>query len=268
MLNAGQIAQFETFGFIVLRGLFSPDEMSDLGKEFDDVLDEAREGQPFVGGTRQTVMPFVERREILTQMVADDRIFGTLEQLLGPGFWWTGSDGNLYVGDTGWHADRLQDQTGQDHLPWDLKSIKICFYFDPVDADTGCLRVIPGTHRQEAAEALEPIWRAGLDPDDTRYGVSGPEIPCAVLDSRPGDVVFFSQGMCHASFGGKAGRRMLAMSSIAKPTTDEHVDFLTRVYSRSIWALHPADTWVAHGSPRIRGMVQPLVDLGFHTTKL
>jgi hypothetical protein len=43
-------------------------------------------------------------------------------------------------------------------------------------------------------------------------------------------VVFFSQGMCHASFGGKAGRRMLAMSSIAKPTTDEHVDFLTRVY--------------------------------------
>ena len=40
-------------------------------------------------------------------------------------------------------------------------------------------------------------------------------------------------------------------------------DFLTRVYSRSIWALHPADTWVAHGSPRVRGMVQPLVDLGF-----
>jgi hypothetical protein len=39
MLNAGQIAQFETFGFIVLRGLFSPDEMSDLGREFDDVLD-------------------------------------------------------------------------------------------------------------------------------------------------------------------------------------------------------------------------------------
>jgi hypothetical protein len=268
MLTDGQVAQFETLGFIVLRGLFSADEMRALSSEFDDVLNEGRGGETFDGVERQTVMPFVERRELLTQMVADDRIFGTLEQLLGPGFWWTGSDGNLYVGDTRWHADRLQDETGQDHIPWDLNSIKTCFYFDPVDADTGCLRLIPGTHREDGAEAFEAIWRTGLDPDDMRYGVSGPELPCAILDSQPGDVVFFSQGMCHASFGGKAGRRMLAMSSLAKPSRDEHVEFLKRVYSRSIWALHPADTWADHDDPKIRGMVQPMIDLGFETTTL
>ena len=88
MLTAGQVAQFEVFGFIVLRGLFSPRELSDLSREFDDVLNDDRDGKAFHGEVHQTVMPFVERREPLTQMVADDRIFGTLERLLGPGFWW------------------------------------------------------------------------------------------------------------------------------------------------------------------------------------
>ena len=266
MLTDEQAAHFNTFGYIVQRQIFSPEEMGSLTKEFDDVLAEGRDYQPFDGKEHQSVQPFVEKRELLTQMVEDDRIYGTVEQLLGPGFLWAGSDGNLYVGDTRWHGDRLQGEG--DHLPWDLGSIKVVFYFDPVDADTGCLRVIPGTHRREFGERLEPIWRNGLDPDDQRYGVPGDELPCAMLESRPGDVVFFSQGMCHASFGGGAGRRMLAMSVLQKPVTREHTDFLKRAYARVNWTFHPADTWVNRDSPRIRSMVQPLVDMGFATTKM
>ena len=267
MLTSGQIAHFNTFGFVVLRGLFSPSEMEVLGREFDGLLNESRDGASFDGEERQTLQPFVERRELLTQMVEDDRIYLTLEELLGPGFVWVGSDGNLYVGDTGWHADRSQDASGEDHLPWDLQSIKVVFYFDPVDADTGCLRVIPGTHRREFAEHLEPIWRRGLEPDDMRYGVAGPDLPAAALESRPGDVVFFSQGMCHASFGGGAGRRMLAMSVMSKPVDEEQVDFIKRAYSRMNFGFHPADKWTGRESPRIQSMVRPLLDLGFETIR-
>lgn len=261
MLTREQIDHFNTFGFVVMRRLFSEEEMGDLGREFDDVLANARDYKPFDGKERQSVQPFVENRELLTQMVEDDRIFITLEQLLGPGFLWAGSDGNLYIGDTRWHADRLQG--GEDHLPWDLRSIKVCFYFDPVEANTGCLRVIPGTHRREFGERLEPLWRNGLDLDDELYGVAGRDLPCAALESQPGDVVFFSQGMCHSSFGGSTGRRMLAMSVLEKPTTDEQINFVKRVYARTNFTFRPAESWVNRDSPRIQGMVQPLLDIGF-----
>ena len=261
MITTEQIAHFNTFGVIVLRQLFSKEEMVALTKEFDDVLANARDNKPFDGKKRQSVQPFVENRELLTQMVEDDRIFITLEQLLGPGFLWMGSDGNLYVGDTQWHADRLQGDG--DHLPWDLNSIKVCLYFDPVDSNTGCLRVIPGTHRREFGERLEPIWRNGLEPDDKRYGLPSEKLPCASLESRPGDAVFFSQGMCHSSFGGDNGRRMLAMSVLEKPTKNEHINFIKRFYARTNFTFRPAESWVNSNSPRIHGMVRPLLDMGF-----
>ena len=265
LLSPEQKVDFKVFGFLVQRQLVRPQEMAAIGREFDDLLLEERGGAPFAGKERQTVQPFVERRRLLTEVVADDRIFVALEQLLGPGFIFVGSDGNFYVGDTPWHADRLQDPSGEDHLPWDLESIKVCFYFDPVGPQTGCLRVIPGSHHREFGERLEALWQRE---SETPYGVAGPQVPSTALESEPGDVVFFSQGMCHASFGGKAGRRMLALSFLPRPSTDEHVDFVKRAYSRMKWGLHPADSFVNSDSPRIRGMVSQLVEMGFETTKV
>ena len=61
-----------------------------------------------------------------------------------------GSDGNYYVGDTAWHPDGLGEYL--------YGRIKVSFYLDGVQADTGCLRVIPGSHRQQLHEALRPLW--------------------------------------------------------------------------------------------------------------
>ena len=43
---------------------------------------------------------FVEKRELLTRLVDDDRIYLGAEGVLGPEFIWMASDGNVYVGDT------------------------------------------------------------------------------------------------------------------------------------------------------------------------
>src|SRR5205823_6449943 len=105
MLTTEQRNHYETFGFILFRGLFSAEEMNDIGKNFDDVIDEARGGKPFEGERRQMVLGCIEKRPVLARLVEDDRIHGAIESLLGPDFIWLTSDGNYYVGDTQWHPD-------------------------------------------------------------------------------------------------------------------------------------------------------------------
>ena len=266
MLTQDEVAHFGTFGFIVRRQTFSADEMVGITGEFDDVLAEARGYESFDGEQRQSVQPFVEKRELLTQIVADDRIYLPLQQLLGEGFIWVGSDGNLYVGDTGWHGDRFQGEDG-DHQPWDYEAIKVVFYFDPVRADSGCLRVIPGSQRQEFGNQFEFMWRDGVPRQPRPFGLAPDEVPSAALESNPGDLVFFSMGMAHASFGGGAGRRMLALSFMPPPRKDEHIAFLRRAYGRMTYSLRPSDKWVGHENPRIREMIEPLLALGFETIK-
>ena len=47
---------------------------------------------------------------VITQLLEDDRIFGTVEALLGPGFLWNGSEGNLiFHSDAPWHTDRPKE---------------------------------------------------------------------------------------------------------------------------------------------------------------
>jgi ectoine hydroxylase-related dioxygenase (phytanoyl-CoA dioxygenase family) len=262
MLTTEQRLFFDTFGFLVLRQQFDADEMSSISSEFHEVMETDRQGQEFAGERRHGVMGFVEQRARLTRLVDDDRIYGPLEQLLGEGFVWIGSDGNLYVGDTHWHSD------GSDSY----RRIKVAFYLDPVERDTGCLRVVPGSHRPELHDRLtaqEPGEDAGTSP----YGVDLADIPSFPLESQPGDVVFFNQNLFHASHGGRTGRRMFTLNVGAKPTEAAHYDYLRRMHetnrSRFIATMQVTQTnrvytdeFLQSDSPRIRGMVSELLELG------
>jgi ectoine hydroxylase-related dioxygenase (phytanoyl-CoA dioxygenase family) len=264
MLTPQQKAHFDTFGFIVLRQAFSPDEMQQISQQFDEVLNEDRNGQPFNGEKRQAVLGFVEKRARLTHLVEDDRIYEPLEQLLGPEFVWIGSDGNLYVGNTGWHPDGSN---------MSYRRIKVAFYLDPVGKDTGCLRVIPGSHQLPLHETLKPLMERRSDPDWAPFAATPPDVPCFPLESQPGDVVFFNQNLWHAAFGGRTGRRMFTLNFGAKPTDDSHVDYLVRVYQSNLKHVEQMqytqtsrvyeDAFLHSDRPRLQGMVEKLLELGF-----
>ena len=216
MLTDQQVRHFRTFGFVALPGLFPSDEMSEIEREFEEVMEEERQGQAFHGEKRQAVMAFAELRPKLMSLIDDDRIYGPMEQLLGPEFLWWGSDGNLYVGDTSWHPDAPDPEMGHGR-------IKIAFYLDPVTRDSGCIRFIPGSHRmpfhdqlrplrmwrtlqtiaegRQTEEALKPYIEQGLDPNKPVFGVEQPDLPGHAVESNPGDVVFFEQHLYHGSWG-------------------------------------------------------------------
>jgi ectoine hydroxylase-related dioxygenase (phytanoyl-CoA dioxygenase family) len=261
MLTEQQLRHFETFGFIVWRQVFPADEIAALTQRYEQVLEEDRRGLDFDGDKRQAVTGFLERREDLTKLLEDDRIFSSIEQLLGPDFVWIGSDGNLYVGDTRWHPDNQQK----------YRRIKIAFYLDQVTRDTGCLRVIPGSHQPVLHDRLKEQWPVE-DAAESPYGVAGSEIPSFPLESNPGDVVFFNQNLWHAAYGGRTGRRMFTLNFGAKPESDADYDILRNTYKQNIRFVEEmaytktdriyTDSFLHHESPRIQSMVKELLVMG------
>jgi len=262
MLTEQQLAFFDVFGFFVAHEAFSSDEMATIIEQFGAALDDDRQGTAFSGERRQGVLGFLEQREGLFPLLEDDRIFGSVEQILGPGFVWIGSDGNLYVGNTAWHPDN----------PTTYRRLKVAFYLDHVTKDSGCLRVIPGSHHPGYADLLRQ-HPPREDPAESPYGVAGSEIPAYPLESCPGDVVFFNQALFHSSYGGRAGRRMFTLNFGSKPTSESHYDNLRRTYEGNVATTERlgstsrdriyTDTFLRSESPRIQSMVAEIKTLGF-----
>ena len=248
-------AHFNTFGFIIWRQAFSPAEMADITVEFDDQMTELRGGPPFDGETGENRAPFVELHSSLARLAVDDRIYGTAEELLGPDFVWAGSEGNITVGDHGWHADRPGD-----HEEISYVRLKTMLYLDDTTKDSGALRVIPGSHRMPLHGEIEPERRHQRGETVDPFGVPGEDVPCFPVESNPGDLVFFCQSLWHSVFHGWVGRRYIALKYAPLPSTDRQIASLRHYTKGSIF--EPPESFASSDNPRARHIVDPLPELG------
>ncbi|MDA1192903.1 MAG: phytanoyl-CoA dioxygenase family protein, partial [Candidatus Poribacteria bacterium] len=203
LLTEQQISFFETFGYVGFPGLLA-DRVGAIIEEFEALW--ARNGgghfgQPHDEKRRSCIAQFIDHSEYLSSLLDDPRIKGIAESLLGDDYNYMGSDGNYYVGDTGWHSDGWHK---------DLRHIKIAFYLDDLTRDTGCLRVIPGSHRIEDAYAISLQQQAGKSRD--LWGIGGADVPAVALETKPGDILCFNHNTKHAAFGGGVRRRMFTMN--------------------------------------------------------
>ena len=205
-LSPQKINLFNTFGFLKFPGLFA-DDIERISEEFETVW----AGKEHDYTKRSFLVEFVEKNDYLSALMDDPRIEETIGSLAGNDFNYTSSDGNLYAGDTGWHSDGFTRHPG-------YTSIKIAFYLDSVKADTGCLRVIPGSHLpgNVFGEAIDQVLIAnnetGYASLEKNWGVEGDSVPAVALESEPGDMVLFNHRIKHSSFGGSGRRRMFTLN--------------------------------------------------------
>ena len=208
-LTDQQIDFYNTFGFLKFPGLFK-DEASDIINAFEQVWAQHGGGhnqESHDGKYRSAMLQFIDRNEYLSALIDEPRINEVSKSILGDDYNYMASDGNYYVGDSPWHSDGYSEKK--------YRSFKIAFYLDRVTRDTGCLRVIPGSHRygEGYADVVESLIHENRSPGpEVSLGLTGSEVPAVALESEPGDMVLFNHLIKHASFGGSDRRRMFTIN--------------------------------------------------------
>ena len=143
MFTDEQKAHFETFGYVAMRQCYSPAEIEALDCAYQSIMAEHL-NKPERVEIWPCVIDFVlEHPQLANIFMGDDRMLNAVETVLGPDFVWYGATLHLFGGDSRWHADQAE---------YDLSSIKAMIYLEPLRRDSGCLRVIPGSHRPHLHE--------------------------------------------------------------------------------------------------------------------
>ena len=207
MLTAEQYQYFQTFGFIILRQFFSPDEVTTIRAEFEKGLDAACADTPFDGSERQGAILTGPDTPFFATLPEEPRLYEIAEQLYGEDCFPVTSDANRYVGESKWHPDHYID------VEKDCYGIKFAHYLDPVAGESGALRVVPGSHRNPFYTHMKETFKAAE--------VAVREVPCFVFESQPGDLIGFDVRLWHASWGGAVGRRMCTVVYYKSPHTPE-----------------------------------------------
>ena len=251
-LTQQQIGFFDTFGYLAFPGLFA-DEITKVTDSFEQVWAEnggGHFGKAHDHTHRSALIQFIDQNEHLSSLIDDPRIDGVIGSLLGDDYNYSGSDGNYYVGDTQWHSDGYREKSGV--------SLKMAFYLDPVGRDSGCLRVIPGSHKygDRFAHALEEVrvqgGMAAQSRSEELWGIPPSEIPAVALESQPGDLVMFNHCIKHSSWGGGTRRRMFTLN-FEERYAEENLDQLREamaVETRFWIERNYGETIVQTASPR------------------
>ncbi len=203
-LSEQQRAFFQTFGFLAFPGLFA-DKIAAITEAFEDIWQRhgrGHDGKAHDGKARSALVQFIDQDERLCALLDDPRIVEIAGGLLGDDFNYMGSDGNFYVGDTRWHSDGWRTNG--------ILHIKMAFYLDPVGANSGCLRVIPGSAYTD--DRFAQVLQGKIAQSQELWGVDGREVPAIALETQPGDLILFNHNTKHAAFGGGARRRMFTLN--------------------------------------------------------
>ena len=212
---------FDTFGYLLIPQLFSPEETEKIIENFEWSIQNCGGGKNH-DGSRRTMFPGpIEHHAELCAILDHPSILGLLGGVMGDDFYYCGGDGNYYTGNTSWHPDGGWGR---------LIATKTAFYLDHLTRDTGALRLIPGSHHPDHF-----VRKEKLDVNNSLelFGVPPSELPGSIaVETNPGDIVIFNHDLYHASFGGTARRRMFTMNCTICPKTPDEEEWVRQYVQR------------------------------------
>ena len=105
MLSAAELRHYETFGFVVKRGLLSAEEIDTIRAEHAAALASAQGHRAATEPPQRLWTRFQPLPEdvapFTTLLIEDERFLAPATQAMGSAIG-LGTDANRYVGDTGW----------------------------------------------------------------------------------------------------------------------------------------------------------------------
>jgi Phytanoyl-CoA dioxygenase (PhyH) len=202
---------FRSFGFVVLRHFFDPDRLTSeidavmadgLCTRRSDVSEIQFQYVPMMTAQTPESLSLLDRGENVAAALLDGPVLPTRAK------------GVRYFGASSWHTDS----------DGPLASVGILAYLEPVGAETGALRVLPGSHHPQFGSALRAFGAASL---------SASPLPDHAIATEPGDVIVLDERLFHASAGGGT-RRQWRVDFVKVPVGAEAVR-RTKAYFASIY---------------------------------
>jgi hypothetical protein len=171
-----------------------------------------------------------------------DRTSVVAEQILGGSVIPTRAKAIRYFGSTAWHVDSLQP----------ISSIGFMTYLDPLAAENGALRVLPGSHLPKRGNAVRAMGGTGMP---------AIELPSEILPTQPGDMILFDEHLFHSSHGGLA-RRQWRIDYLRDPvdaaTRNNTLAYFSSIYAPSWSGGYDVDRYPSYG-PDWRASGRPAV---------
>jgi hypothetical protein len=213
-LSQDQIEHFKTFGFLVLRSYFSEDEVATIWKEYKYRSAIAESYIPFDGTKRHDMNMMGSVTPFFSSLLDNrNRFLGLAEQLIGRVLGMSAAV-SRHITNTYWHYDSTT---------YELPGLQFASYLIPVRADTGALRVIPGSHLQpfhNEIGAIRTCDYAWIRQDNQVEACALVDsMPSFVCETDPRDVIVFDLRIYHASVGGSNDRPRMGVGYRIYPRT-------------------------------------------------
>jgi hypothetical protein len=241
MLSPADVTHLRTFGFVVLRHAFDPDP---LAEEFDRAMQDGllASSEVISGdlGVKFRYLPMMcERTPVSLSLL--EYFAASAAVVLGARTLPVRAKAVRYLGSADWHRDSDQP----------VQSFGFACYLESLDASTGALRVLPGSHRSQLGDSVAALLDGHLSPPTgPASGSPMPTLPGYAISTDPGDVIVFDEHLFHASAGGGV-RRQWRVDYLEDPVDAEgeiHVrKYLTGLYSPDWDGGYDVDRYPTYG---------------------
>ncbi|MFM8933944.1 MAG: phytanoyl-CoA dioxygenase family protein [Gemmataceae bacterium] len=235
-LNDNQVQEYARNGFVLARGLFSPDEIGLLSRSAreDHELDRRSFGRADGEGGKVRLSLWNHPGNGLYGMFARcERVVRSMEKLLG---------GEVYH----YHSKMIMKDARvggawawhQDYGYWYQNGVlfpQLCSLFiavDPSRRENGCLQVIPGSHHAGRIDHVLTGDQAGADLERVTQLIQ--RLGVVPVEMEPGDGLFFHANLLHRSDQNQSDHPRWSMiccynAAINDPYKDSHHPRYTRL---------------------------------------
>ena len=197
VLSTEQIAQFQRDGYLVVRGMYSPEEISEISTWTDEVAnfpEEPGKTMMYFESSRETgsrilcrIENFVPYHDGFRRLITTRRMHQSVGELLGePAVLFKDKINFKLPGGDGF-KEHQDVQAGWNEFA-DVH-ITVMVAIDETNRENGSLEILPGMHTRGV---LGKMW-APLTDEDTG------DRPYVAVHCQPGDAVFFDSFAPHRS---------------------------------------------------------------------
>lgn len=201
-MSASDLEQYNRDGFLIVRKLFSDEEMDLLyktAKEDQAIKENARANLDTQGGSSKLTLWNHPTDDIYGMIARSHRVVDTMEKIIGGEVYHWHSKMMLkepFVGGAWeWHQDYGYWYNHNACLYPDMAS---CFIsIDKARKENGCLQVIKGSHKMGRIDHGKVAGQVGADMERVNEALKRLEL--VYVETEPGDATFFHGNLLHRS---------------------------------------------------------------------